>query len=260
MTRALRLAAPLALLAVASGAHAQADGELPATFTSDRPGFANSTGVAAQGRLTTELGITASFEDGVQSGTLPNLSLRTGLFEWLEARVRGPNGVGEFDSSGDHFGVGDPVVGFKIGGSLAESLAISSDWEVSIPLGTDGFGAPEAEWRADVQADWTFWGPLTLTPNAVASVRATTDATTGETIRYFEGAVSLQLACQIIDGLGVYVQSYAIASERSDWTVQVGGGLKWMVTPQVQVDLQFDSRVTDQGDAPTVAAGTTILW
>lgn len=260
MTHALRLLVPCVLLAFASGARAQDDGMLPATFSSDRPGFANTTRVAARERLTTELGVSASFEDGEQRGRLPNLSLRTGLFDWLELRVRGPNGIGVFDATGDRFGVGDPFVGFKIGGPLDETVLISSVWEVSLPIGTDGFGSPEAEWRADVQLAWNFWGPLWIVPNAVASVRADADETTGETLRYFEGGGSLKFVWQIIDVLGMYVQSYALVSARSDWRVQVGGGLYWLITPHVQVDASFDSRVTDQGDAPTAAIGATVLW
>lgn len=260
LPRLLRCALLLALVAFAPGVRAQDDGMLPATFSSDRPGFANTTGVAPRGRLITELGIGASFDDDTQRGELPYLSLRAGLFDWLEARVRSPNGVGLFEPTGNTFGVGDPLVGFKIGGPLHETLAISSVWEVSLPIGTDPFTSPEAEWRADLQADWRFWGPLSLTPNAVASVRADVDQTTGETVRFFEGGGSLKFTWAILDVLAVYVQSYALVSELSDWRVHVGGGLTWRIIPQVQVDASFDSRVTDQGDPPTARIGTTILW
>jgi len=48
MTRAATtLALAAATLGLAPAARAQ-DGELPATFTSDRPGFANTSGVAAR--------------------------------------------------------------------------------------------------------------------------------------------------------------------------------------------------------------------
>lgn len=249
----------LAWIGLAGVAHAQDDAELPATFTSDRPGFANTTGIAAQGRLTTELGASVEFGDE-PVGALPLLSMRFGVFHWLEARVRGPNAVGVFADAGERFGVDDPSVGFKVGGQLHETLAISSVWEVSVPLGTDGFGAPEAGWFADIQADWSFWGPLTLTPNAVAHVVAAVDGATGETVRYFEGGGSLKLTWQMIDVLSVFVQSYAIASEARDLNVSVGGGLMWMVAPNVQVDAQFNAGVTDRGEDPTAGIGTTILW
>jgi hypothetical protein len=270
MSRAAPLFAfALSLLALAPTARAQDVSDLPATFTSDRPGFANTSGVAARGRLTTELGVSAGFDDDTQVGVLPNLSMRVGVFDWLELRVRGPNAVGVFGALGDTFGIDDPVVGFKIGGPLHETLSISSVWEVSAPLGTDGFGAPEATWRADIQADWNFWGPLTLTPNAVASVQAGVDPLSGETARFFEGGVSLKLTWAILDVLAVFVQSYVLAAEDvpaaqvlalDEWRVQVGGGLMWMVAPNVQVDASFDTRVTDQGVPPTPAIGTTILW
>jgi len=235
------------------------EGTLPPTFTSDRPGFANTTGVAAVEHLTTELGVGASFGD-VPEGNLPNLSMRVGLLEWLEARVRGPNGAGVFSDPGPEFGLTDPSVGFKIGGRPLDTLAISVDWEVSLPIGTDGFGAPEADFFADFNLDWTFWGPLTVTPNLVAAVLSYVDETTGETRRLFEGGGSLKLTWQIVDVFAIFVQSYVLASEISDWRVQVGGGLMWMVAPNVQVDASFDAAVTEQGDPPTAGVGTTILW
>ncbi|MEQ9079513.1 MAG: transporter [Sandaracinaceae bacterium] len=234
-------------------------GELPATFTSDRPGFANTTGIAAQGRLSTELGVSAAFGDTPEA-SLPLLSMRFGVFHWLEARVRGPNAVGRFPDTGDRYGVDDPSIGFKIGGQLHDTLAVSSVWEVSLPLGTDGFGSREAGWFADLNIDWSFWGPLTLTPNAVAHVRVTVDETTGETVRYFEGGGSLKFTWQLLDVLGAFVQGYAIASERADIAIQVGGGLMWMVAPNVQVDAQFNAGVTDASEPPTAGMGTTILW
>lgn len=255
------LLAAVLLLALPRSAGAQEEqGLLPPAFSSDRPGFANSTAVAARDHLTAEAGISAAFDEAAPSGALPNLSLRVGVLQWLELRVRGPNAVGVFSSGGDRFGMGDPRVGFKLGGSVAESLALSSVWEATLPVGTDDFGASEAHFSADLTADWNFWGPLTLTPNAVAAVITDVDPMTLETVRVFEGVLSLKVSWQILDVLGVYVQSYALASERSPWRIQVGAGLMWMVTANVQVDASFDMGVTDASDPPSVAVGTTVLF
>ena len=249
------------LLLAAAPAAAQDDGALPATFTSDRPGFANSTGVAAMGRLTTELGATGVFDDHAPYGELPNLSLRFGLFEWLEGRVRAPNGVGDFGPDGPRFGLSDPWLGIKIGGRLHEQVSISSDIEVSLPLGTDGFGRPEAELFIDLNLDWRFFGPLTLTANGVVrSVSALDEVMPTTSVRYFDGGGSLKLSWSVIDVLTLFVQSYVLKSEIRDWRVQVGGGLAWMVAPNVQVDASFDIGVSDAGDPPTARLGTTILW
>ena len=174
--------------------------------------------------------------------------------------MRGPNGVGVFDVVGPRFGVDDPILGFKIGGRLADTLVVSSVWEVSVPLGTDpDFGSPEATFFADLTFDWNFFGPLTLTPNLVGSVLAVDDGM-GGTARIFEGGGSLKLTWQVIDVLSLFVQSYVLANEQSDWRVQVGGGLGWMVAPNVQLDASFDSGIPGQGDAPTAGVGTTVLW
>lgn len=253
------LSLSVALLVVAP-AHAQDDdGELPAAFSSDRPGFSSDTALAARGRLTTEIGAHVEVDDPAVAASLPGLSLRAGVLDWLEARVRAPDAVGVFDEPDATFGVSDPSVGFKIGGPLAQGLAISSVMEVSLPLGTDGFGAEEATFRADVQLDWEFWGPLSLIPNGVAAVLVTVDET-GQLTRYVLGAGSLCLWWQIIDALGVYVQSFVVADELRDPRAAVGAGLGWMVAPNVQVDASFDVGVTDERIPPTFDAGATVLW
>lgn len=255
----------MALTAATAPAVAQDEGELPATFTSDRPGYAFTDAVATVGRLTTEMGLAASFgvRDGEpMQGVLGNLNLRFGVYDWLELRLRGPNVVGVFPpDSGAYYGVSDMVAGFKVGGRPHETVGISSVWELSVPIGTDGFGAPEAQWHADVQLTWNFWGPLSVTPNAVAEIITEgVDPVSGETVRIFEGAFSLKVSWQIIDVVTVFVQSFVEKSETSDWRAHVGGGVIWMVLPNLQVDATFDSRVTEQGDDPVVNAGTTILW
>ncbi len=262
MRRLLHVLAGLALgpaLLAAAPARAQTEGELPAAFSSDRPGFANTTAVAARGRLITELGVSVAIDDPVQV-SLPSLSMRTGVFDWLELRVWAPNGVGVFGQPDPTFGIADPVVGFKIGGVLTDTVAVSSVWEVSLPLGTDGFGQSEATVRGDVQLDWRFFGPLVLTPNAVASIQVEPDAVTGETVRFFEGGGSLKLTWEILDVLAVFVQSFVLASDRYDVRVAVGGGVYGRVAPNAQVDASFDAGVTDGALPPTVRAGTTILW
>ncbi len=248
------------LVASGPGLAVAQDGVLPPTFTSDRPGFANTTGVAAREHLTAELGVIASFGD-VPTGSLPNLALRVGLFDWLEARARGPSAVGTFPASGAVFGVGDPVLGFKVGGQVADGVAIAGDWEVSLPLGSDGgAGAPEATFFADFILDWTFWGPLVLTPNLVASVLAELDPASGQTVRYFEGGGSLKLTWHVIEVLGLFVQGWTIASERAELRVAIGGGLFWRVAPIAQIDASFDAGVVGAGDPPTARLGTTILF
>jgi hypothetical protein len=40
----------------------------------------------------------------------------------------------------------------------------------------------------------------------------------------------------------------------------VGGGVSYMLLPNLQIDASFDSRVTRAGLPPTVGAGTTVLF
>ena len=127
-------------------------------------------------------------------------------------------------------------------------------------MGTDGLRAPAPNYWADLNVDWAVGGPLTLTPNAVVVSRSDVDDDTGETTRRLGGAASIKLSWQIFPSIGTYVQSYAWFDERDAATVQLGGGVMWMVAPRVQLDASFDAGLTDPGDAPTVGAGTTVLW
>lgn len=255
---AITLAVSVSLSALPAAAQEQ-EGQLPPAFTSDRPGFANSTNVAARGHLTTEMGVNVQIAD-TPVGDLPNLWLRTGILDWLEARVRAPDGIGIFDPAGASYGLDDPWLGFKIGGNVADTVSISSDWEISLPLGTDGFGQDEPELRMDAQLQWNFFGPLSVTPNAVAAVRVETDPMTGQTVRYFRGGGSLKVTYRILDVLSVFVQSYALASDRRPLSVVVGGGIYGMVMPNWQLDASFNAGVMDQDMPPTVSAGTTVLF
>ncbi len=250
-----------ALLAASGSATAQEQGQLPAAFTSDRPGFANTTQTAAVAHLTTEMGLTAVLIDP-RVGALPNARLRVGALEWLEARLILPSAVGYFGAGGPIFGLSDMVVGFKAGSALADTVDIATVWDFSMPTATDGadFGAPEVEVTGEVILDWAFWGPLTFTPQAIFTIVADEDPMTGETVRSFVGSFSVRFTWQIIDELGVFVQSYATAGETVPWGVHAGGGVFWQALANWQLDAFFDTRVTDEGDPPTLRAGTTILW
>ncbi|MGE0789876.1 MAG: transporter [Sandaracinaceae bacterium] len=264
MTRCFTtLAAIAAVLALADVARAQ-EGELPPQFSSDRPGFANTTATAAVFHLTTEMGAVATISDD-PTGSLPNLRLRFGLLDWLEARVIAPSAIGDFGAGGPRIGLGDMALGFKVGSAVADTVRIAMVWDFTMPTATErtpdtSFGSPEVTVTGEAVLDWSFWGPLTLTPEAIFHINAELDPLSGETVRVFDGGGSLKLTWQIIDSLGVFVQSYVLKSELSDVRVQVGGGIYFLALPNWQLDASFDTRVTEQGDDPTVQVGTTILW
>lgn len=247
-------------LTLPAAARAQTEGQLPAELTSDRPGFANTTQTAAVAHLTTEFGLTAQLDDDAE-GTIPNARLRAGVLDWLELRLILPSIVGDFGPGGPNYGLGDMRLGFKAGSALHDTVDIATNWAFSMPTATTGFGAPEVEVTGEVILDWHFWGPLTLTPQAIFTIEADVDPMMpDETRRAFVGAFSLRVTWQIIDELGVFAQSYAKAGEDVDWGVHVGGGVFWLVLPNWQVDAFFDSRVTENGDPPLLQAGTTLLW
>lgn len=250
-----------ALTVLAGGRPAEAQGpDGGAELSSDRPTFASTTATSPAGRLTTELGVAATFDTPIGL-TLPNASLRLGALPWLEVRLGGMDAVFSFDDTvGTDFGISNLRLGTKFGGSPIDGLAIASVIEVRLPTATDGFGAPEAVPSIELVIDYAVTSWMTVTANAIARVRATYDETVMDTVRFAAGLAGLAFMVTPTDRLSVFIQSYVKSTERDDLSVVLGGGLTYLVLPRMQIDAGFDSRVTDNGQPPTVNVGTTFLY
>lgn len=219
-------------------------------FTSDRPGYANSTSVAALHRATTEFGFDLTFDDGIRTLTFPTLSMRVGLTDWLEFRLKSPNLVASFiEGSDNQIQLTNTTFGFKLGRQLTDRFAISLVPEMTIP--TSG-----GTWQARLELNWSAsFGVFGLGGNFAF---ATTDAFVG---RDLLGEASLAASIQATDALGIFVQTFMLWTRDQDPRPYFGGGLYAQVHPRIQVDATVDVGLTDDADSRVRAgAGMTVLW
>ena len=240
----LILATPalLIIVTVASTASAQID----EAFSSDRPGYANSTSVAPVLRPITELGGTVAWDpDDGTAGTFPDLRIRMGVSRWLELRVDAPTVA--FD---DPIGFGDLTLALKLGSPVGRAFAVSVIPSVSIPVGTaDGraSGRLELNWSATA-------GIVGFAGNFAASVVSVMDE------RRVRGEGSFALSVQAMAILGIYVQTFALWTDGADPLPYAGAGVYLQAHPRVQTDLYVDVGLTDDATRLVVGAGLSVLW
>ena len=110
------------------------------SFSADRPGFADGTSVVPAFRLQTEAGVTGQFADGANAFSAPELLLRLGLTEWLEARLSAPTFNRVAPEHGKAVsGLGDFGLGVKVAHAFSDALTSSIVAGVSLPTGADAF-------------------------------------------------------------------------------------------------------------------------
>ncbi|HEY3245378.1 MAG TPA: transporter [Phycisphaerae bacterium] len=222
-------------------------------IATDRPDFTESTSTIPRGRFQVEGGYTFSAHRRRDRRTtdhaLPELLLRSGLFEDVELRIgwegvslteeafRIRNDAGRRRNVQQHDDGGtDMNVGFKV--SLLESdglrPALSVIGALSLPTGaaskTSGDVDPEAK---------LLWG-YPLSERLGLSGNFNFAVPSDETGRFLQCAASISLSFSISDWLGTYVEYFGFyPNERgADGAHYLNGGLTFPITE----DLQFDVR------------------
>ena len=124
------------------GAAQAADG-----FSSDRPGYANTTSTAPRLRAITEFGVSATIdEDDPETISAPNLSIRFGLSDHVELRLNVPGVTGVIAPGPNDVTFGDTTFGLKVG--FAPNDVFSSSFVGSFSFDTDGGGMTgRLEWN-----------------------------------------------------------------------------------------------------------------
>lgn len=250
----------LAFLVVLGSSEAVA-GDDP--FSSDRPGFANTTGIAPKLGLITEFGLdTAPFEDA-PFVSFPSASFRLGLMEGLELRWRAPQLVfarAQDKNGKPHYTVNlaDPVLGFKVGTQLHRVVALSSTSEVSLPLGTGGMEAARAGWSTDLNVDFYVAPRFTLTPNTVLASEWTGGVNQGG--RRMALAVSLAGFFQVSPKLSAFTLLYSQFRNRQPRNLVLGMGTAWRLRQFAQLDASVYLPVVKGSESVTLGVGATIYW
>jgi len=240
------MSARLAILVLfaASGALAQ---ESP--IATDRPGFLFSSLTVGRGVGQIELGLPAvTLFDGTDTRTTSLIGLlRVGVGDTFELRLGSPfyNEV-RFEAGGRSFsdsGYGDLEVGAKWHlldneGAQPSFALIPS---VILPVGEAGFSAEDPIYQLNTASEWTLadgWGVGFLAgflrgESAEDSyLQQTYGGLLGRTAGSWSPYVEVAHVRTDLDG----------ASESSF----LGGGLKYLVSNDVQIDVNFDRGLTDE--------------
>ena len=239
MSRHTCFAATLALFAAAPA--------LADTPAFDRPGIAFSTTTLPAGSFAWEQGLPDFVHDssGGASATLysANTNIRIGLTPQIEVQL----GAALFNwldaDGGNESGIGDSSVALKA--ALPSNIADFS-WAVlaavSLPTGEDPFTADDPQYDLGVTLSQDLDDQLS------AAFYVNASHLDGDTT----WSVSPSLGIAVSDRLGAYVEAGADFGAGAQDRV-AGGGLTWMLTPTVQLDVSAVFGLNDE--TPDVAGG-----
>lgn len=248
----------LSLISTAVGAQQE-------PIATDRPGLLFTTSTVPPGLFQVESGVDRNSED--DAGLDIDLDsvtaqLRWGIRENLEVRIGGPvynrveigTPIGDFDESG----IGDLELGVKwrladgAGGGPAFSLIPS----VVLPTGDEEFTAddPVAVLNAVVSsplaAGWSGTG--------VVGVRSGDSDAEGSYTDLFAGALAGHALPWA--GWSGYVEAGWTEPEAGDGYAQVGGGLLWLLSDDLQLDASLDVGVNDEAPDLRIGAGASVRF
>ena len=242
----MSIAATLGLLLLA------AEGGAADAPAFDRPGIAFSTATIPPGSFSFELGIPdfVHSADAGSNSTLYSLStnIRAGLGQNFELQLATPliayQRTHDAAAADSATGVGDSTLSVKVAlPSGAQRLSWAALAGMTFATGEQPFTGRKAQYRLATAVSWE----LNDTYSTGFYVN----------LNYFDGGtgytLSPSLNSALRDNLSGYVElGYFHVPGIPDSTV-AGGGLAWMVTPTVQLDLSVDVGVTKH--APDVQGG-----
>lgn len=244
MTRILLL---LATLALPADAFAQ---QRPPIAT-DRPGFLFSSLTAGRGVLQAEIGlpaVTIDETDGVETRSMSLIAfLRFGVTDDLELRLGAPVLTDLRTGAGNDSGTGDLELGAKwhlldnAGGQPSLALIPS----VILPTGEDGFTADDPIYQLNVALEWALaagWG--------LAGLAGALNGPSADD-RFFQETFALSLGRSFPSSAWSAYGEIAHVLTGLDGAADLsffGGGVKYLVSNDTQLDLSFDRGLT--GDAP----------
>lgn len=205
----------------------------------DRPGIAFSTGTVATGSWAIEQGLPdwqRSEDDGtVSTQVSAGSNLRYGLTDRVElqfatslfnqVRVRGGTVRQRYN------GIGDSSLALKLAlPSNAEAFSWAMLARAAFPTGDAGIGADGHGWDLGTSLNWS------LTDTGTAGLYVNADRADGVTTWSLSPSYSIAVSDQV----GVFMEANADFAQDTPRSLLAGGGITWLVTPRVQLDLSAD--------------------
>jgi hypothetical protein len=246
-------------LAVCLWASLAAAGE---PLEANRPGRADPPTVLAPGVAHIEGGFSfereTEGEPDTDTLTLPEIELRLGVYERLELQLFAEGLVQEWDDgAGNRTGGSDLELDARV--RLWEQAgwrpATAVDFGVSFPTGSgfatsDGFD-PEGE----ILYAWDFAERWNLNGNFDFASETQGD---DDSSRHFVYRPELALGLTISDRLGSFVEYYGVIEESAADQHSVDGGVTFLLSEDLQLDISAGAGLNDAAPDFFVAAG--VAW
>ena len=227
-------------------------------LSADRPGF--GTGTAAVGAFQAEAGYTYSDPFPGEQQSIGQLLLRFPLAPQVELRLAPNSYVVRDIPIGTQTGFEDLGVGFKwnfaAGAEQFDLLRPAASLVVTttLPTGDDEFGAESLQPQALLALGWALpagfglGGDINFTSLDAGDERSTQIAG-GATLAYAFGVQT-----------GAFVELYTFAPEDSPDATYFDGGITYLLSPDLQLDVNGGVGITDAADDFFVGFGAAVRW
>lgn len=221
----------------------------------DRPSFSASPGTVTPGHILTESGYTYSYnkDDGIktQSHVLPELLLRLGIFNDLEARLNWTGYKREKTSRHSIDQTTDGFTGVSLGikhkiYQNASGLRLAYIAEVALPIGSSSIGE-----NVTVPKGIFIWSmPVSERLSLGGNVNFSGPVSEGE--RYLQTDLSLIGSGTIFGNLSGFIEYYSTipSSQPADVFTQhvADGGLIYLIDERYQFDAKIGFGLNDAAD------------
>ena len=223
-------------------------------LVTDRPDATESATVVPRGLIQVETGYLFARDGGVDGYEVPGTLFRIGLGGWTELRIGHAGMVGGAGSQG----AGDSELGAKV--NLIEradgwrpELAIMGG--LSLPTGADGFSSD----GVDPSFRFSFAHELSPRLSLGYNVGAAWESSGGQPDRDAFIVYSLVLGVGLTDRLGTFLELFGNrqTTGTTATSVSVDGGLTFLLTPIVQLDVYVGGGLRGPSDDVLVGTGVS---
>lgn len=227
----------------------------------NRPGQANPPTVVAPGVLQIESGLQLTRETGrgpdVSVLTLPAPELRLGLFRGVELQLAAAGFVRKWQERGrNRSGGSDLAVDLRtvLWEQAGWRPAAALDLGLSFPTGSDFVTSNGVDPEGELLLGWDFARVWNFTGNLAFSSETQGK---GDSTRHFVFSPELALSRSLGARLGAFVEYFADFEESASDQHNLDGGLTWLVSDDLQLDLSAGVGLNDAAPDFFVAAGVS---
>lgn len=227
-------------------------------LVTDRPDFTESSRTVGRGVLQLEGGVAfAEFEGGAEVTTLGEVLARWGVSPKLELRFVLPVYAWERNWGDDRSGFTDTAVGLKYelaqgrGSGLIGGMEAALIASTTVPIGGSAFGSSSWQPIGVLAFGWVLSETLGLGVNLGVARPA------GDGERFTSAWASAALGVGLTDAASVFFELYGFnrEEERGPNTLTFQAGVVYLLSPDLQLDVHAERRLTGQGLDLLLGAG-----